>query len=397
MELKMKSYLKSFLRKKFPAFWSKLKFFKVSFKNFYRSLALFKYYKKTISYSRFKIITKIGKSAGGRQIVNDKGFLAFFTKNSFFSFHARPKKASDIKTISFYKSSKLEFALIIQGPVITKDDFTLESIRLYKRNFPNACIILSTWKDTPQSFIDAVNNENIVLLLNDPPEKLGLNLNLQTKSTLAGLKYAASKNIKFSMKTRADWRFYSGDILPYLISMTEIFPTVSTSQQKRRIVVSDMMTCKHRVYGITDTFLFGETEDLFKYWDVGYWEDELIEHFDGQKIINSTAVIGEIFLCARYLKKIGYELDWTLDSWWDVLKKYFIVVDSSGLDIFWYKYDFNYEKRYTKSYVSLQHRTISFEDWLSLNTGKIDGWHLDDAFQEKWGEDEFGNLKSIMK
>jgi hypothetical protein len=136
---------------------------------------------------------------------------------------------------------------------------------------------------------------------------------------------------------------------------------------------------------------------LLKYWDVGDWEEEIKEHFNGQKIINSTVVISEIFLCARYLKRIGYELDWTLESWWDVLKKYFIVVDSNGLDMFWYKYDYNYEKRYTRSYVSKQDRTISFQDWLSLNVGKIDGWHTSDNFQERWREDEFGNLKSIMK
>ena len=394
----MKSFLKSLLRNKFPVFWSKLKYYKMTFKKYYRGLSLVKFYKKSLGYSRFKVITNIGKSAGGRRIIDDKGFLSFFTKNSFFSFHVRPVASQDVKTVSFYKSSDIEFALIIQGPVIMKNDFTLESIKLYKRTFPNACIILSTWMDTPKSFIEQVQDQNIVLLLNELPEKVsGYNLNLQVKSTLAALKYASSKKIEFSMKTRADWRFYSGDILPYLISMTDIFPTSSLKQQKRRIVASDMITCKYRVYGLTDTFLFGTTEDLLKYWDVGDWEEEIKEHFNGQKIINSTVVISEIFLCARYLKRIGYELDWTLESWWDVLKKYFIVVDSNGLDMFWYKYDYNYEKRYTRSYVSKQHRTISFQDWLSLNVGKIDGWHTSDGFQERWREDEFGNLKSIMK
>ena len=80
----MKSFLKSLLRNKFPVFWSKLKYYKMSFKKYYRGLSLVKFYKKSLGYSRFKVITNIGKSAGGRRIIDDKGFLSFFTKNSFF-------------------------------------------------------------------------------------------------------------------------------------------------------------------------------------------------------------------------------------------------------------------------------------------------------------------------
>ena len=37
--------------------------------------------------------------------------------------------------------------------------------------------------------------------------------------------------------------------------------------------------------------------------------------FGKQLLINSTPLVSEIFLCARYLEKCNYEMDWSLESW----------------------------------------------------------------------------------
>ena len=56
------------------------------------------------------------------------------------------KKYVDTKVRS--TTSKGELAIVLQGIVAIQDDCTLETVRLYKKIFPSAIIILSTWDFT---------------------------------------------------------------------------------------------------------------------------------------------------------------------------------------------------------------------------------------------------------
>ena len=64
-----------------------------------------------------------------------------YDKNFFFSYNYRKK---------FFKESKNKIknkiSIIVQGPIIRKNNFTLNSINLYLRNC-NSNIILSTWEN----------------------------------------------------------------------------------------------------------------------------------------------------------------------------------------------------------------------------------------------------------
>jgi hypothetical protein len=78
-----------------------------------------------------------------------------------------------------------------------------------------------------------------------------------------------------------------------------------------------------------------------------------------------------MYLCIKYFEKLGYTLDWTLKQSWTLIAKYFCIIDSSSIDLYWPKYDFRNEFRYKYYYKhSLQH--ITFADWLSLYLNKIE-------------------------
>ena len=83
-------------------------------------------------------------------------------------------------------------AIIMQGPLVREDDFTLETVKIYEKLFPGTVIIVSTWEDSAEEYVKKLSElSNCIVLLNEPPKFSGiLNLNMQVVSTLAGIKKA---------------------------------------------------------------------------------------------------------------------------------------------------------------------------------------------------------------
>ena len=97
--------------------------------------------------------------------------------------------------------------------------------------------------------------------------------------------------------------------------------------------------------------MFGETEDLIKYFDKETFLEGL-EKFglDEKNLLkNETPIIAEIFLCSRFINKLEGQISWELKNWWDSLKNYFCIIDNSSFDLFWHKYDWEYEYRYLRT------------------------------------------------
>ena len=85
-------------------------------------------------------------------------------------------------------------------------------------------------------------------------------------------------------------------------------------------------------------------------------------------IKNDTAIINEIFLCARYMQKNNIEMQWTLKDWWNKCREIFLIVDSNSLDFFWYKYEWRFEQRFDTNYTTNFDQSIQHSDWLNLYT-----------------------------
>ena len=206
-----------------------------------------------------------------------------------------------------------------------------------------------------------------------------------------------SHNAKYSIKTRADVRINKSNLETFFISLIKTFPVKSNSLIKSRIVVPSLITFKFRIFSLSDIVMFGETDDLLQYFDLELFRDGL-KKFDlnEKKLLkNETPVVAEIFLCARFLNKLDNSINWNLESWWDSLKNYFCIIDNSSLDLFWHKYDWNYEYRYIRTYSDKFARAIDFQDWLSLYNNSENNWLKSSDEHEKY--DEFLKLKNIFK
>jgi len=151
-----------------------------------------------------------------------------------------------------------EFAIVIQGPI--SEGFTPETVRIYKRLFPKAALIVSTWDDTDAVQLEDIE-ENAVLLLNRMPEVVGMhNINCQCLSSRAGIREAQRIGARYVLKTRTDQRIYAPYALEYLKSLLEVFPLDGSARQwqkERIITLNGPIDTAYAPYWIQDFFYFG--------------------------------------------------------------------------------------------------------------------------------------------
>ena len=389
--------IKKFLKDKLGKNYNKLRLKYILYKifgNFYLSLrnSIKKFCNK---FDFFK--NNLNKKIEHQSIIDkESGFIIDNTKNNFLTYHLRPKKAEDFNLESTCKIDE-KIAIIIQGPIQEKIDFLKNTLEIYKKIFKNSIIIISTWKSEDIEKINTLKDENIYILFNDEPEKSQSNIDHQIFSTNIALKFAMNHNAKYSIKTRADVRINKSNLETFFISLIKTFPVKSNSIIKSRIVVPSLITFKFRIFSLSDIVMFGETNDLLQYFDLELFRDGLKKFDLNEKELlkNETPVVAEIFLCARFMNKLDNSINWNLESWWDSLKNYFCIIDNSSLDLFWHKYDWNYEYRYIRTYSDKFARAIDFQDWLSLYNNSENNWRKSSDEHEKY--DEFLKLKNIFK
>jgi hypothetical protein len=314
---------------------------------------------KIIQKTYFKIITQFLK-----------GF-EYFSGEYYFSFLKRERFSQQVTTLDFSKNSFSDTAIIMQGQVIKKDNFTLNTVLIYKKRYPNALIIVSTWEEhESKELIEFAENNDFVILFNIKPLNSGIsNINLQIISTKNGIEFAKSRGVKYCVKTRTDQRIYKKDFLNFLNSTRTFFNNnkiLADYGLNDRIIITSLNTYKFRLYGPSDMFMYGHIDDIFKYWDV-----ELDNRILNQLDINNTVIgwsqasLCEVYLCINYLQRINYEFNWSIYDSWSVLANFFIVIDKLSIDLFWFKYNRWFEFRYYTNIAVNLTEEFMFSDWVS--------------------------------
>lgn len=291
--------------------------------------------------------------------------LISMNKKSFISVHLRPKSNTLLKPI---ENDYSDVGIIIQGPIEYKDDFTLNTIRSYKKMFTNAKIVLSTWETEDKKYLELIKKENIKIILNKYPKESGLlNLNYQLVTTKSAIDYIEEK-CEYILKTRTDARIYNKFTLEYLKNLIKSFPSKGKFDQKFRIIGIDINTAKYVPFSFSDIFQFGHKNDMKKLWDIDLDKTSITY----KEFINKKYKIKEIYknnnpevyIMLNYIKKIGFNPDNTYESYYDALSKLFIVIDKEMINYYWYKYssdEYYWNCRYSKYYLQ---EKIRFNDWL---------------------------------
>ncbi len=391
--MKIKKFLKNKLGDKYQNFYLKNILSKIFGKFFY---VIRDFFKKKIKKFNF-LKTSLDKKVEHQKVIqNESGFIVDLTKDNYLTYHLRPKSAKNFNLESTCEIEE-KIAIIIQGPIQEKFNFLKNTLDIYKKIFKNSLIIISTWENENIDLINSLKNENTFIIFSKEPVKSQSNINHQIYSTNKGLELALNKGAKYSIKTRSDVRINKNNLETYLISLINTFPVKENNFIKSRIVVPSLITFKYRLYSLSDITMFGETSDLIKYFNNEEFE-EGIKKFNLNKenlLIEQTPVIAEIFLCSRFIYQIEGNISWNLKNWWKCLKDYFCVIDNSSLDLLWYKYDWEYEYRYLRTYSDKFARAIDFQDWLSLYNDHNNNWDLASDEHEKYNNNF--QLKNLFK
>jgi hypothetical protein len=291
-------------------------------------------------------------------------FPEFFF-GGFLTFHLRPKLAKKVSIAPTNPQDLSKYAIVIQGPIITKNNFTLETIRLYKYFFSGSVIVLSTWDDVNEEVIKRFNEEKISVILNKKPESPGQqNINYQIISSRSGVEKAAEMGCEYVLKTRTDQRIYNPNTLEFFRSMLKNFPiNINSCQQKARIIGVSLNTFKYRLYGLSDTTIFGSIDDMLLYWNADLDEREkgVFEPFNYLKLS-----LCEVYLATKFLINIGREIKWTLKDSWEVFIEHFCIIDEKSIDLYWYKYARIKEFRYRSYMHQPEKEELTFADWVVL-------------------------------
>jgi hypothetical protein len=249
-------------------------------------------------------------------------------------------------------------------------DFTLETVRIYKKIFPEAKIIISTWEDENRQALAKIKSEKIAVILNEKPENGGPietpNINLQIVSSLAGIRIAQELGCEYVLKTRTDQRIYRHDALDFFSDILDMFPVASGYKQKKRIAGVSLNTYQYRMYGMSDMTLFGSVEDMLLFWDV----DLDNRKKNGTKDISLRGFahqrFSEIYFVTEFMRKIGRDLKWTLRDSWEVFADHFCVIDQQSIELYWHKYKRHHEYRRSQYFYERTDKEMSFSSWLQL-------------------------------
>ena len=322
--------------------------------------------------------------------------------NNFIQFKLRPKKAdSIIGTKIKTTTTPGEFAIVLQGPVEVRDDFTFETVRFYKQMFPKAHIILSTWDNTEQLLVERFRAEGCHVVLNSVFRPCGIsNVNYQICTSLAGIRKAKELGAVYTLKNRSDLRLYREFVLEYLKSLMNLFPVPidnSLNLRGRILTQSGNWGQMFMPLWLQDFLYFGYTDDLLDLFNIEYSDSTISSsQVFFKKMSCERDVMGdfmfnigvpELYITRTFVKKhISEDID--VKRYWEMVKDYFIMLDSEQLGSFWYKARHlelsNFCCEYDGvSYFTDSQRHISFEDFINI--------HNDIYKYEVWMEKERNN------
>lgn len=294
-------------------------------------------------------------------------------------YRIRPENPASIPNITYDLNCKL--AIIMQGPLRCEDHFTVRSVEYYRKMYPNAVIIVSTWIDECASEIDSLKKAGAIVLQNHKPEYAGhLNLNYQLYSTYMGLKKAENLGIEFACKTRTDQRISKAHALEYIINLINTFPSKNNKQKSRIATISINYGNMFFPYFLSDFFYLGRIEDMKIMFDgsLDTRDKVVMARNSSRRDYAKKLYPPEIYIMKNYLDAIGYKCDYTIKNYWMALKDSLICLDMKMIDLVWPKYENKYKEHifygdyfYDDSTEKMKTMNFDFINWFNLYSGTL--------------------------
>jgi hypothetical protein len=285
------------------------------------------------------------------------------------------------------------FVIVFQGPVF--DEFTIETIQLYRKSYPELKIIVSTWKGLSSSATLRLRELKVDVILSDDVEHSYDNQNRMIHSSLAGLRLAKlyAKDC-FVIKQRCDQRLTQHGWLSYIESLILTFPSNNWGASRYRIGSLSSCSGKLRPFMLGDQFQFGHIDDMIMLWDVPFIENgiqELFNYFGFSGYLkNGFGIKADNYLLGHYIKKNNKKLDFSLTDSIQFWSEKGIVADAHSVGFFWARKELSkklevvYDNNPFNGSLSNNSGSspMTFSNWLQIyRTGK---YPIEEFSPEKW-------------
>lgn len=300
--------------------------------------------------------------------------------HQFTTLHQRPKFASQIGTWREPALPHEPIAVVMQGPVATEDDFTLETLKLYRQHMPEGRLILSTWNDTPEAILAPIAALGVEVALSEKPAHPGLfNVNMQITSAGNGVRKAVEGGAEWVLKTRTDQRLYAPDVMPFLIATARTFP-VRGAPQRHRIIGIGHGSLKFAPYHVTDQTVFGHAEDMLVYWTPPMrrglpegWPTSTSDIYEKMPVgALCRYAAPESYFASEFLRRQGWPLAWTIEDTWAAYRDRFCFVDTGATDFYWVKgQSYSLSELVVRYDIVSNRHEMGFRDWMLLYSGQL--------------------------
>lgn len=187
--------------------------------------------------------------------------------NCWLTYHERPKATGKIVSRAPIIPDLPDTVFVLQGPIVSEDSLTIETVRMYRRLFPDIRVLVSTWMGVDSGTRRQLAACGAELLENRQPSHGGIsNINYQLVSSAGGIRWARERGATHVLKTRTDQRMFANGVPGFLHGLLRAFPLGQLSGQRERLVGISLNTFKYRPYSLSDMFLFGHIDDMELYW-----------------------------------------------------------------------------------------------------------------------------------
>ncbi len=300
----------------------------------------------------------------------------------FSTLHQRPKRAAQFGTWPEPDIALPPMAVVMQGPIATQDDFTLETLKLYTRTLPSCRLILSTWEDCDPALLAPIAALGVGIVLSAKPANPGMfNVNMQIVSAAAGVRRAVGAGAQWVLKTRTDQRLHDPNVMAFLLGLARTFPVGGATAQRSRIIGVGQGSLKFAPYHVTDQTVFGHADDMLLYWTPPLREDSFPAHWPRTAAeVFAQAPIGEecrlaapeSYLASRFLERIGRPPDWTMADSWAAYRDHFCFADYAATDFYWVKgQSYSLREIITRYDMVSNRHEMCFREWLLLYSGLL--------------------------
>lgn len=278
-------------------------------------------------------------------------------------------------------SSSDSIALILQGPVVHEKNFTVNTVRFYKKMSGNIQIIVSTWDTETKETVRELESAGAVVILSSMPEYGGIgNINYQLLSMQAGIKKALELEADYICKLRTDQRVEHPYAFSFMKDLLKQYPVMGDSVLNYRIIaLATEYGSMFEPYYISDFLYFGYKKDMEKMLYIPFNDRKFIDRINmTRKMLAEQKGTAEIYIIKSFFEICGEHCEDSVLGYWTLLKNSMILIDKPLIRLFWPKYDARYCEHIRDGSYSVRMdpkrnglSNFDFLSWQCLTDGKL--------------------------